>query len=598
MEQILRAAICALNSKYIHSALAPWNLLAGIEAHGDPDIVAEVIEGTINEEPEDILPRILATHPRVIGFSCYIWNISATRKLVRLVKEALPESIIVLGGPEVSYNAAAILREEPAVQYVISGEGELPFALLLQAIKKGEQAWDIPGVSYRQDGRIVTNPQGSPGAEPPSPYSPKYLAALNGRIAYLETSRGCPYSCAFCLSGFGRVRYFNLERAKEELLLLANSGTQTVKLVDRTFNARRSRAVELFRFIIDNYGHRIPSGVHIHFEIAGDLLDDETIDLLARAPAGAIQFEIGLQSFNSETLAAINRKTDLERLQKNVRRLVENGNIHIHLDLIAGLPYEDLASFAESFNTAYKLRPHMLQLGFLKLLHGSQMRVEPEKYPCVYEDEPPYEVRETPWLSAAELRYLKGTEEALERLYNSGRFRRTLEYLFGQLKLEPFELFGQFGQYLAARGTYGMPLDNFLALILEYFGTQAGIDRITLRDKLVCDFLATNASGSLPAVLRIEDPALNRIKKNLQRKKPVQRVRRGLAILYSIPFVVYVDYQDKNPVTGEYALNFVEKKDSLMPGIKMSPGSCPGLRIVSARHYRCEIIKLWNLWKL
>lgn len=557
MKQILHVAICVLNSKYIHSSLAPWSLLAGIETYCDQGIVAEVIEGTINEDLNNIVQRILAKRPQVIGFSCYIWNIDATKQLVRLVKKAIPNAVIVLGGPEVSYNAADILREEPLVQYVVSGEGETPFALLLNSIYHGENTHHIPGVSYWMGKQLISARQNITGNDPPSPYKEKYFNALKGRIAYLETSRGCPYSCAFCLSGFGKVRYFNLERAKKELLMLANSGTQTVKLVDRTFNAHRERAVELFRFIIQNYAAGIPEGVRFHFEIAGDILDEATISLLATAPAGLIQMEIGLQSFNPETLAAINRKTNVERLKNNIREIVVNGNIHVHLDLIAGLPYENLRSFAESFNTAYDLRPNMLQLGFLKLLHGSLIRVAPEKYPCRYDCRAPYEVTETPWLSSAELHYLKRTEDALQRLFNSGRFRRTLDYLLKQMSIKPFALFGHFGEYLSLKDTNRISLNDFVALVFEHFGAQPGINKMTLRDMLVCDYLATNSSGRLPPVLQVKDPALRRAKKQFERDSSAipHKGRRGMALLYSEPCVVYAYYQDKNPVTGEYPLS-------------------------------------------
>lgn len=564
MQPILRVAICMLNSKYIHSSLAPWYLQAGVETYCNSGIIAEVIEGTINEDLEELARRIIANRPQVIGFSCYIWNIEVTKQLVRVVKDRLPETVIILGGPEVSYNAADILQEEPLVQYVVSGEGEEPLAMLLNCLYHGAAARHIPGVSGWIGNELVSS--ASPYVttnDPPSPYTKKYFNALKGRIAYLETSRGCPYSCAFCLSGFGRVRYFNLDRAKKELLMLANSGTQTVKLVDRTFNANHARAVELIIFILEHYGNGIPEGVRFHFEIAGDILDEAILRLLAAAPAGLFQVEIGMQSFNTKTLTAIHRKTNVERLKNNIRRIVANGNIHVHLDLIAGLPYEDLSSFATSFNTAYDLRPNMLQLGFLKLLYGSQMRGEPENYPCRFNERAPYEVTETPWLSPEELRYLKRTEDALERLYNSGRFHRTLVYLLEQLNIKPFELFAQFGEYLAAKGADRISLNDFIALVLAYFSTQPGIDKTTLRDNLVCDYLATNSSGRLPKVLQIKDPALKAAKKQLARADaafPQQQSRLGVALLYAEPSVVYAYYQDPNPVTGEYPLKKIAKE--------------------------------------
>jgi radical SAM superfamily enzyme YgiQ (UPF0313 family) len=608
MKKPFHVVICVLNSKYIHSSLAPWCLLAGVNAfcreEGLAGITAEVVEGTINEPVEEIAEKICAKNPQVIGFSCYIWNITATMQLLRLVKSKLPDAIIVLGGPEVSFNAEEVLREESAVQYVVSGEGEKPFALLLQAIHDGipqgqDQAEDqaqvqvrdlgqaqvpdcvqdrvqeIPGVCSRKGQEIVVVPPELPAGDPPSPYSPEYFTALKGRLAYLETSRGCPYSCAFCLSSRGGgVRFFDLERTKKEMLLLANSGTQTVKLVDRTFNCNRPRAMELFRFIIENYGAAIPRGVCFHFEIAGDLLDEEMLSLLATAPIGAMQMEIGLQSFNPQTLATINRKTDPERLQRNIKGLVANGNMHIHIDLIAGLPFEDIDSFAVSFNTAYGLKPHLLQLGFLKLLHGAPMREEPAKFPCRYREEPSYEVLETPWLSTEELVRLHHTEDALERLYNSGRFRRTLAYVLEKAGYSPFTLFAEFGEFAAAQGTDKISLDDYTALAFNFFSKLRGINRMALRDVMVCDRLTTNKSGRLPVILRVPDAALKKVinrwnssVKNGAGTRQKSGVKRSFAYLYSEHCLVYVDYQEeeRNPITGEYPLKKCYKAVHSLP---------------------------------
>ncbi len=558
VEQSLNVAICVLNSQYIHSSLAPWCLLAGVNTYCESGITAAVIEGTVNEKIEAVAQRIIAQKPQVIGFSCYIWNITATKQLIRLVKRELPEAVLVLGGPEVSYNAEEILREEPLVQYVLSGEGEKPFALLLNAIYQGQSLKNIPGLCYREVGQTVLSEPYTPTEEPPSPYTQQYFDALHGRIAYLETSRGCPYSCAFCLSGrCGGARFYELERAKKELLLLAASGAKTIKLVDRTFNANRARAKELYRFIIENYGKTIPTGVCFHFEIAGDILDQETIELLASAPVGAMQLEIGLQSFQANTLEAIHRKTDLERLKENICGVVKSANMHVHIDLIAGLPYEDMTGFAQSFNTAYSLKPNMLQMGFLKLLHGAPMREYPEQFPCKYAQEPPYEVTETPWLSDGELKQLHQTEDALERLYNSGRFRRTLAYLLQQTGDSPFALFCKFGEFAAEKGTEKIPLDDYTAIVLEYFSRQSGVDPVVLRDTMAVDRIATNSSGRLPAALQIKNSALKDAVIQLERHGkllPQKGLKRGLVMLYSEQSVVCAEYRDRNPVTGEYPL--------------------------------------------
>lgn len=553
MPKEINAVICAVNSKYIHSSLAPWYLKAASEKNCRQKVNVHVVEGTINEPPGKILSRIVELSPDVAGFSCYIWNIEIIKELIRKLRQQLPEVVIILGGPEVSYCAKDILTQLPEANYIISGEGELPFSLLLDAISAGSGVENIPGLCYRVVEDIIVSPPHTSKEEPPSPYMPEYFNALQGRIAYLETSRGCPYSCAFCLSGrCGNQRFFDTDRAKDEILRLAGSGAKTIKLVDRTFNSNKKRAEELFAFIIENYGHSIQR-VCFHFEIAGDLLTESTLNILKHAPAGAIQFEIGLQSFNEETLKAINRRTDTQKLIKNIRQLISFNNIHIHIDLIAGLPKEDLQSFENSFNTAYNLAPHMLQLGFLKLLHGAPIRQRPELFPCTYSQKPPYEVLKTPWLSEADLALLKLVENALERLYNSGRFKNTLAYVLKSSGLSPFELFKEFGTYIANKGTAGVSLDTFTAYVFDYFSAKRYIDPVMLRDQMVIDRLAL--SPYIPPCLKVSDPNLKRaiklLEKNPNLRKP-EGVKRGYALLYSEPALIFADYTNPHPVTKHY----------------------------------------------
>ncbi len=550
-----KTVICVLNAKYVHASPAPWCLLAGIRAYGKKVRNAEIVEGTINEPAERAAARICAKQPRAVGFCCYIWNITATRTLVRLVKARLPGVTLILGGPEVSFRPKEILMEWPEITAVVSGEGERPFAALLDALCAGKPAAGIPGVAARIDGAIVSAPPSPPKDDPPRPTSAGYAKALHGRIAYLEGSRGCPFSCAFCLSGCGGARFFDLARTEEDLLLLASSGSQTVKFVDRTFNANPARAKALIRFILAHYGTQIPRGVCFHFEIAGDLLDDEEINLLASAPRGSVQLEIGLQSFHEDTLAAVARRTDLEKLKRNVRLLLAPGNVHVHLDLIAGLPHEGLTRFEESFNAAFALRPHMLQLGFLKLLYGSAMRRDPERFPCRFSPRPPYEVAETPWLSAAELARLHGTEDALERLYNSGRFRRTLAYLLERTKWAPFALFDRFGAFCAQKKIAGIPLDDYCALVFRYFSDVPEIDAARLRDLMACDRLITNSTGRLPPVLRTPDARLKPAVRAYEKAHPRPAgVKRGFAWLFTENRLVCAEYKGRDPVSGEWPL--------------------------------------------
>lgn len=556
----LSIALCSINSKYIHSSLAVWYLYSVIYKHRR--VSAGVVESTINNPLDETARRITEKSPDIIGISCYIWNIRYVKQLIKIIKSHLPGVIIVLGGPEVSYNAGEVLRENPMVDYIISGEGEKPFALLVDAVLNGKSPAGIPGLCRKTgDGFFISGPY-TPEDIPESPYIDEYYETLDTRIAYIETSRGCPYSCAFCLSGrCGGVRYFDIDRAEREIIRLSNSGAKTIKLVDRTFNANPERAKKIFEFVINNYGERIPCGTCFHFEIAGDIIDNETLDMLAASPAGAIQFEIGVQSFNPETLEAARRKTNIEKLVQNIKRLIQNGNIHIHIDLIAGLPHEDLKSFENSFNTAYELKPHMLQLGFLKILHGSRMREQPEEYPCSYLPEPPYQVTETPWLSRRDLELLRHVERELNRMYNSGRFRRTLGYVLKECGLSPFELFTRLGIQAELKGIKRIPLDGYIEFVYSYSSEIRGIDKDKLRDMLACDFVSTNPFGRFPDSLKTYDARLKNAMKKLEDDPKTRRpkgVKRGAVLLYSENSIAYSDYLNRDPVTREYPLHKVE----------------------------------------
>ncbi len=561
----MNLCLCSINSKYIHSSLAPWCLRAGVLAYGDSEIHPQVVEGTVNEEPMGIVERIVETAPHVIGFCCYIWNITRVRELLPLVKERLPDVVIVLGGPEVGYCAKDVLTNNPLVDYVLTGEGERSLPLLCDALLHRRPV-DVAGVTYRVEGGIVSLPEEPLSDEPPSPYCEEYFEALNGRIAYLETSRGCPYSCAYCLSArCGKPRFFNIERAKRELLLLAGSGTKTVKLVDRTFNANRQRAKDLWRFIIENYPANIPQGVCFHFEIAGDLLDEESLEIIGSAPAGLMQFEIGIQSFHAPTLNYIRRKTDLAKLTENIRRLLGYQNAHIHIDLIAGLPFEDFATFAHSFNQAFALQPNMLQLGFLKLIHGSPMREEEERYPCTFDATPPYQVTGTPWLNTEELSTLSNVEDALERLYNSGRFVRSLPLAMTAFGGTSFEFFSAFGERVVL--PQGCSL-NRVAKEFYDFALDLGVEANVLRTAMVLERLERVRGGKLPDFLQVQDERLSAFRKQLRKDPataPKAGVPRGTALLYQPLRGVYVDYTTPHPITGAYPLQItlLEEQDEL-----------------------------------
>lgn len=565
----MHTVICCLNSKYIHSSLAPWCLLAGVRAYCSADISARVLEGTVNEPQTNFFSRITLEKPDVVGFCTYIWNVTEVLALAAQVKKQNPAIQIVLGGPEVSYRAEQILRKYPYVDFVLCGEGERTFAALVSALQSGAKSAlnDIEGLCFRtESGLHLSAPYIGPD-DPISPYCDEYFTALHGRIVYLETSRGCPYSCAFCLSGrCGTVRFFDLEQVKENILRLANSGAKTVKLVDRTFNADKKRAYKVFSFILEHYGKEIPDGVCFHFEIAGDILNDELLNLLSTAPKGSIQLEIGLQSFNETTLAAVYRKTNTEKLVQNIRRLIAPRNIHIHIDLIAGLPYEDYRSFSESFDKAFALQSDMLQFGFLKLLFGAPMRDNPSEFPCASSESPPYEVTSTPWLTETELQKMHGIEDAFDRIWNSGRFRRTVRYALATTHCSPFAFFADFAVYLETQNAAieNVSLDLYSEWLFSYLSACKKIDKTVLRDKMVCDRLSTNSSGALPAFLKVADNRLKSVCTALNadpKTRTMVGVKRATAILYSENRAVYADYIAPDRVTGEYPLQYISLKE-------------------------------------
>ncbi len=545
----MKALIVSLTSQYIHSSLAPWYLLASSKIYCNKDINVKVVEGTVNEKYIDLLERITKEKADIIAFSVYIWNVKLVLDLAEKLKNSKVK--IILGGPEVSYCAEKILTENSFVDFVLSGEGEESFPSLLNSIADNNYN-NIKGLSYRNDRKLIISEPFVSSGVPHSPYCDEYFSSLNGRIAYIETSRGCPYSCAFCLSGrCGGVRFFPLDRAKADIIALANSGSKIIKFVDRTFNADRKRAYEIFGFIIENYGINIPNDVCFHFEIGGDLLTDKDFELFKKAPYGAIQFEIGLQSFNPVTLNSINRKTNVEKLKKNISKLIKLGNIHTHIDLIAGLPKEDLKTFRKSFNTAFALKADMLQLGFLKLLHGALMREESEKFPLTFSNQPPYEVTETPCLTDLNLQMLKFCENALERFVNSGRFALTNKLIFETQKRNPFDTLTEFGVFT---GMQTCSLSEYVNKIYCFF--KKSCDENILRDALICDIASSVKNTVLPSNLIVNDKRLSDFKKSLEANETTKKkpgVMRNVFLLYGEGCGAYVDYDKK--VNGKYIIN-------------------------------------------
>lgn len=549
----MKVVISCLNSKYVHASLSPWCLLAGVHQFAKRDYDVSVQESTINGDIQAFADKIINENPDVIAFSCYIWNITKTLEICRVIKDK-SNCRIVLGGPEVAYRPEDILEKYDFIDFVLSGEGEWVFPDFLDNLNRDLST--VSGVTFRDNGDIISVPEKEYTDTPPSPFTDEFFRNLNGRISYIESSRGCPYRCAFCLSGrCSKLRFFDIERVKNDILKLSKSGTQTVKFVDRTFNANAERANEILLFIKENYGKEIPDNVCFHFEIAGDILKESTLEILSSMPRGAVQLEIGMQSFNKETLSIINRRTDTEKLISNIVKLVGFGNMHIHIDLIAGLTGEDLVSFKEGFNTAYLLKAHMLQMGFLKLLYGADMRRNKDKYPCTFTAEPPYEVTSTPWLSADEITMLKKCEDAVDRLYNSGRFLFTLDYLIKNAGIKPFDLFNEFGNSINGSK---MRLSEYAEKVYEFFSDKC--DKEILREKILCDLLCCSSSVQIPEVLKIKDPLYKQIKKHF-----IENVDNGIkiAILYSENKVFAVNQNKGKNLHNRYEGEFYDI-DSIM----------------------------------
>lgn len=538
----MKVIIVCLNSKYVHASLSPWCLLAGVREFAKNTYDTLVMESTINGDAESFAQKIINEKPDVVAFSCYIWNITKTLEVCRIIKRN-HNCKIVLGGPEVAYRPKDILEKYEFTDFVLSGEGEWTFPDFLDN-QNGDLS-KVSGLSYRENGEIFTNPEKEYTDSPPSPYSDEFFENLNGRISYIETARGCPYRCAFCLSGrCSPLRFFDMQRVKADIIRLSQSGTQTVKFVDRTFNANAERANEILLFIKENYGKEIPKTVCFHFEIAGDILKESTLEILSSMPYGAVQLEIGMQSFNEETLKLINRKTNTKKLIENVRRLVSFNNMHIHIDLIAGLTGENLGSFKNSFNIGYSLKAHMLQMGFLKLLHGADMRENKEKYLCTFNVEPPYEVTSTPWLSHEEIRMLKNCEDAVDRLYNSGRFLLTLDYLTDEIGIPPFDVFNDFGNSVNGNK---MRLSEYAEKLYNFFSDKC--DREILREKILCDLLCCSSSVQIPDVLKIRDPLYKQVKKHF-----IENVDKNIkvAILYSTNQIFAVNQSKEKDLHNRY----------------------------------------------
>ena len=426
----MNGVLSTLNSKFIHSSLALRYLKAYGEAHGQ---AYDIVEYTINMPVLHILSDITEHDIDVLGFACYIWNIEMTLHVVDMVKAVRPDIKIVLGGPEVSFTADELLERCPNIDYIVQGEGEEAFHALVTALQLGNDGLDpvIPGVRGRRDGSILGSLEAvevSDLSSIPFPYTEKDMEDLEHKIIYYESSRGCPFSCQYCLSGNkNTVRFFPQERTLEELQWFIDHGVKQVKFVDRTFNCAPHHHRPLMEFMRDS-----DTDMNFHLEMEPELMTEWETNILCETPPGRIQIEVGVQSTHKKTLDAINRYNDWPYIQKSIRPIIQAGRTHVHMDLIVGLPHEDFNRFGQSFNDLFSLQPHALQIGFLKLLKGSGVR-RMREYKYVADSLAPYEVLSTHVLPYDDVRFLKYFEDVFERFYNSERFRTTFGYIGQQL---------------------------------------------------------------------------------------------------------------------------------------------------------------------
>ncbi|VEF48600.1 cobalamin binding domain-containing protein [Bacillus freudenreichii] len=484
----MKVIASTLNAKFIHTNLA----IRYLKAYAAPDHDVEIAEYTINDPALNIVTDLFSKKPDVVGFSCYIWNIEQTIKVVQIIRKIMPNVKIVLGGPEVSYDVVHWLQRLSEIDFIVIGEGEETFKVLLDALKNGEETDSINGIGFMRDGKPVINPIRDKVdlRELPSPFRfPEDRDQLSKRVTYIETSRGCPFSCQFCLSSIEvGVRYFNRDKIKDDIRYLMANGAKTIKFVDRTFNISRSYAMEMFQFLIDEH---VP-GVVFQFEITGDIMRPEVIEFLNKnAPPGLFRFEIGVQSTNDLTNELVKRRQNFEKLKRTVTMVKEGGKILQHLDLIAGLPEEDYNSFRKTFNDVFALRPEELQLGFLKMLRGTGLRISAKQYGYIYTDHSPYEILSNNVLDFEDILKIKQVEDVLEKYWNDHRMDNAVDFITSNCFDTPFDFFQQFGSYWDTQGwsRIGHQLEDLYTRLLQYMNEKKTPKRELAEGLMKYDYL-------------------------------------------------------------------------------------------------------------
>ena len=549
--QILKILLAACNAKYIHSNLAVYNLKS---CSGEYSHNVVIKEYTINQIQDDILKDIYLEQPDVICFSCYIWNISFVKELVSDLKKILPHVDFWAGGPEVSYDAVEFLKKNPAFFGVMVGEGEETFHELAGYYieRKPENLKEIRGVAFHDETKvpdIVHTGWRELMDLSKVPFAYSNLTEFKNRIIYYESSRGCPFSCSYCLSSIDKkLRFRDIELVKKELQFFIDNKVPQVKFVDRTFNCKHDHAMAIWRYITEH-----DNGItNFHFEISADLLREEELALMKTMRPGLIQLEIGVQSTNPQTIKAIRRTMDFEKLKGIVEQIHSFGNIHQHLDLIAGLPYEGYESFHKSFCDVYALRPEQFQLGFLKVLKGSHMMEMTGEYQILYKDREPYEVLSTAWLTYGEILRLKMVESMVEVYYNSGQFKNTLVFLEKYFD-DPFRMYEALGRFYEKKGYSEISHSRMrrYEILMEFAGEQKEIPLEVLSDVMLLDLYLRENLKSRPSFASDQKPYERLIwdyrkAKKIPKTAHIEVFRDGKTILF--------DYTDRDPLTNNARL--------------------------------------------
>ncbi len=539
----MKILLAACNAKYIHSNPAVYDLRAFASEYKEHILLGEY---TINQTKDEILKEIYRSGAEVVCFSCYIWNISFVRELIFDLKKILPGTAFWVGGPEVSFDAENFLKEMPQVTGVMVGEGEETFLELARYYieKKGTLA-DIRGIAFRENGEIFHNGWRKVMDLSRVPFAYEQTENFANRIIYYESSRGCPFSCSYCLSSIDKkLRFRNLELVKKELQFFLDKKVPQVKFVDRTFNCKHDHAMEIWKYILEH-----DNGVtNFHFEISADLLREEELELMSRMRPGLIQLEIGVQSTNPDTIRAIHRNMDLKKLEASVARVKSFGNIHQHLDLIAGLPCEDYESFRRSFEQVYRMKPDQLQLGFLKVLKGSSMYHEAQKYEILYKEKEPYEVLSTAWLSYENILKLKMVESMVEVYYNSGQFRKTLSWIETYYQ-EMFSFYESLGAYYEEKGYEEISHSRLrrYEILLEFLKEKTQLPVNTASQYMVYDLYLREKLKKRPAFAMDQKP----YEASVRNYRKANKIPKTAHIeVFGDGSAVLFDYEARDPLTN------------------------------------------------